>query len=440
MSFRGGGRGFGGRGGNRGGGRGFGGGGRGFGGGGRGGGRSFDQGPPEQVVPLGYYDYPCQDDLICKVEIPDVPFFNAPIYLENKEQVGKIDEIFGPIRDYWVSIRLGDNMKAGSFNKNQKLFIDPAKLLPIQRFLPKPPGSVQKRGGSRGGRGGGGRGGGGGFGGRGGGGGFGGRGSRGGFGSGGRGRGGDRGGGRGGGFNRNSSGGGYGDRGGFNRNSGGGGGGFKKCEIIMSSQYKFTYFDLTGIGEPIRLLLHYGKLNFVEQRITRDQWPNLKSSTPLGQLPTLELPDGRVLYQSVAVARYVASQVGLNGKTDLENWEIDSAVDTVNDVRLKIAAWRFEANPANKQKIKETLDNEILPFLLTKLDTLASKNGGYLAANKLTWADFFFTAMTEFLIYLYGADFIFKYPNLVQIKSNVTSIPSVEAWIAKRPKDYWFDK
>ena len=27
-----------------------------------------------------------------------VPQFNAPIFLENKEQIGKVDEIFGPIK------------------------------------------------------------------------------------------------------------------------------------------------------------------------------------------------------------------------------------------------------------------------------------------------------------------------------------------------------
>ena len=26
-----------------------------------------------------------------------IPYFNAPIFLENKTQVGKIEEIFGPI-------------------------------------------------------------------------------------------------------------------------------------------------------------------------------------------------------------------------------------------------------------------------------------------------------------------------------------------------------
>lgn len=121
MSFRGrgGGRGFGGRGG--GGGRGRGG----FGGGNR----NYDQGPPERVIPLGYFDFTAQDDLICKVEIEDVPFFNAPIYLENKEQIGKIDEIFGTLRDYYVSIRLGDNMKAGSFKKNQKVSVNISNIL-----------------------------------------------------------------------------------------------------------------------------------------------------------------------------------------------------------------------------------------------------------------------------------------------------------------------
>ena len=28
-----------------------------------------------------------------------VPYFNAPIYLENKSQIGKIDDIFGPINE-----------------------------------------------------------------------------------------------------------------------------------------------------------------------------------------------------------------------------------------------------------------------------------------------------------------------------------------------------
>lgn len=73
------------------------------------------------MIPLGIMDYPCQDDLVCKVQIDDVPYFNAPIFLENKEQIGKIDEIFGTLRDYSVTIKLSDNLKASSFNRLQKV-------------------------------------------------------------------------------------------------------------------------------------------------------------------------------------------------------------------------------------------------------------------------------------------------------------------------------
>jgi len=29
--------------------------------------------------------------------VAQIPYFNAPIFLENKTQVGKVEEIFGPI-------------------------------------------------------------------------------------------------------------------------------------------------------------------------------------------------------------------------------------------------------------------------------------------------------------------------------------------------------
>ncbi|CAK6968287.1 H/ACA ribonucleoprotein complex subunit 1 [Scomber scombrus] len=224
MSFRGGGGrgggfnrgGGGGYGGGRGGGGGYGGGRGGFGGGGRGGGfgrgggrggfnRQQDYGPPDHVVAVGEFMHPCEDDVVCKCTTDEnkVPYFNAPIYLENKEQIGKVDEIFGQLRDFYFSVKLSDNMKASSFKKLQKFYIDPMKLLPLQRFLPRPPGEKGPprggRGGRGGGRGGGGRGGG-----------F--RGGRGGGGRGG-GFGGGRGGGRGGGF-RGGGGGGRGFRGG----------------------------------------------------------------------------------------------------------------------------------------------------------------------------------------------------------------------------------
>mmetsp|Transcript_32414 Transcript_32414/g.81235 ORF Transcript_32414/g.81235 Transcript_32414/m.81235 type:complete len:116 (-) Transcript_32414:395-742(-) len=91
---RGRGGGFGGRGGRDGGGR-FGGGGR-F--AGRGGGRGgYNDGPPDSVVVAGEFLHACEGEAVCKLTNEKIPYFNAPIFLENKTQVGKIEEIFGPI-------------------------------------------------------------------------------------------------------------------------------------------------------------------------------------------------------------------------------------------------------------------------------------------------------------------------------------------------------
>ncbi|XP_069782268.1 H/ACA ribonucleoprotein complex subunit 1 [Narcine bancroftii] len=145
----------GGRGGGFGGGRGRGGGG-GFRGGGRGGfNRGFDQGPPERVVELGYFLHPCEDDIVCKCSSEEnkIPYFNAPVYLENKEQIGKVDEIFGQLRNFYFSVKLSGNMNASSFRRPQKFYIDPSKLLPLQRFLPRPVAEKSSGRGGRGGRG-----------------------------------------------------------------------------------------------------------------------------------------------------------------------------------------------------------------------------------------------------------------------------------------------
>ena len=44
--------------------------------------------------------HPSEDDLVLKATVNGVPYFNAGVFLENKQQVGKVDDIFGPVNDY----------------------------------------------------------------------------------------------------------------------------------------------------------------------------------------------------------------------------------------------------------------------------------------------------------------------------------------------------
>jgi len=196
--------------------------------------------------------------------------------------------------------------------------------------------------------------------------------------------------------------------------------------------FKLYYFNIRALAEPIRYLFAYGGQAYEDVRVERGDWPKLKPTMPMGQMPVLEV-DGHRVHQSVAIERYVAKRVGLAGANDWENLQIDSVVDTINDLRQKIAAVHFEADEAIKQKKKETLIAETVPFYLGKLEEIAKENKGHLAVSKLTWADFFFAAMMEIFKIWTGPEILSKYPNLQKVAENVYNLDAIKTWMKKRP-------
>lgn len=144
MSFRGG------RGGSFGGGSSRGGRG-GFGGGGN---RYQDAQGSDEIMPLGSFMHASEGDMFCKSVNEKIPYFNAPVYLENKTQIGKVDEILGPINEVFFTVKCQEGVVASSFKANDKVFIGTDKLLPVDRFLPKPKAAKVKKASGAGGRGG----------------------------------------------------------------------------------------------------------------------------------------------------------------------------------------------------------------------------------------------------------------------------------------------
>lgn len=126
-------------------------------GGGRGGYGGASYGPPDTVLrklqlvgscrtvmltgspAIGAFQHSCEEEMVCALTEPTkVPYFNAPIYLQNKTQIGKVDEILGPINEVFFTVKMEQGMLASSFKKDDKVYIGGDKLLPIERFLPKP--------------------------------------------------------------------------------------------------------------------------------------------------------------------------------------------------------------------------------------------------------------------------------------------------------------
>jgi len=201
----------------------------------------------------------------------------------------------------------------------------------------------------------------------------------------------------------------------------------------MAPAYKLSYFNVKALAEPIRFLLSYGGIEFEDHRFENDEWPQVKPTTPFGKSPILEV-DGKKTHQSAAICRYLGKQLGLNGSNDWEALEIDAIVDTITDFRAQIALYHYEQDEAIKEKKFGPLKSETIPFYMSKFEEVVTKNDGHLVGGKLTWADFFYAAIVDYLSAMAKEDLVDKYPKLKALKEQVLALPAIKAWVEKRPE------
>merc|ERR1711887_107285 len=116
---------------------------------------------------------------------------------------------------------------------------------------------------------------------------------------------------------------------------------------------KLTYFDGRARGEIIRLVFAAGKKNFEDVRITFEQWPAVKETTPLGSLPMMEI-NGKTYAQGIALASYAARECGLYGANNLENLVIDVIAQTREDMMIAESKFLLEQDAAKRAETVKT--------------------------------------------------------------------------------------
>jgi len=202
----------------------------------------------------------------------------------------------------------------------------------------------------------------------------------------------------------------------------------------MVHQYKLTYFNGRGRGEPARLLFEYAGVKYEDNRIEDAIWPALKPSTPFGQLPVLEI-DGKVMIaQAKAICRYLGHEFNLVPKDHIEAARADMLVDGNGDVTTHYDLWYYEEDPVKKPEVWKKLETEhIVPFADRCEKFLTSTGTGYFVNKTITWADiflfdFYHDAKSK-------TPHLFKsHPKLTEFIDKIASQPKIKAWLEKRPQ------
>lgn len=198
--------------------------------------------------------------------------------------------------------------------------------------------------------------------------------------------------------------------------------------------YKLIYFNAMGVVEPARFLFALAGQEYEDVRIERENWPDLKKTLPLGQLPVLEV-DGIKIAQSQAIFRYLARELGFYGGNALESAKIDTVIETLNDFITQARKYFFEKDEAKKAEFKKDLLEVQAPKYMKLLEVLLDLNtegDGFFVGSKISLADVLvFYAFTDRFDSL---QIEVTEPKLKALLEKIKAHPKMADWLNKRPK------
>ena len=153
------------------------------------------------------------------------------------------------------------------------------------------------------------------------------------------------------------------------------------------TRLKLTYFDFHGgRAEPARLALHIGGIAFEDHRFAYPEFAEVRKSTPLGQVPTLQV-DGIQVTQCDAILRYVGKLAGLYPADPFQALLCDEVTYVVEETNVKFGP-TFRMTGDALKEARTALVNDVLPVYLGWLQNQLQAHGGeYFADNRLTIAD-----------------------------------------------------
>ncbi len=172
-------------------------------------------------------------------------------------------------------------------------------------------------------------------------------------------------------------------------------------------------------------------------RFKRDQWPQFKEKSPLGQCPYLEVIEGNgsfFLGQTNAIARYLAKKFHMAGSDERDQAEVDMYVDQINDLFNEMMKCLYEKDEAKKLELIKQFENEIVPTNLKLFETRIEKNGtGYLGFSGLSYADIFLYHLLE-LMEDRREQALNAFPLVKKMHQSIHLNPRIAAWQGNRPR------
>lgn len=138
--------------------------------------------------------------------------------------------------------------------------------------------------------------------------------------------------------------------------------------------------------------------------------------------------------QSTSIARYLARQLKLNGKDELESAQCDVVADTMNEINeAYYRAWFHISDEKEKEREQNKFKVEFLPLKLKGLETLFNTygNGTWAVGRDVTWADLLVYDSIENVLKI-DEQALENFPTLKKNREAVQKLPRIAEYLANR--------
>merc|ERR1712154_521403 len=202
------------------------------------------------------------------------------------------------------------------------------------------------------------------------------------------------------------------------------------------SKPTYVYVNFRARGELPRLVAAYGGVDYVDKRVTLEEFMANKADAPYGQVSYL-IADGQKYAQKIAISMYFAKLCGIADpepndiKTQLKR---DSVLLFLQDIREATVTAFADRHFRKLTEPLEKVKNETIPKKLAYMERDLTQSGtNFYVGSKLTVVDLMAYNVLEHVVDLLGIEYLDKFPKVKAHFQYVSNLPSIKNYVDNRP-------
>nr|QVQ68769.1 S-crystallin [Doryteuthis pealeii] len=245
--------------------------------------------------------------------------------------------------------------------------------------------------------------------------------------------------------------------------------------------YTLHYFNGRGRAEICRMMFHMAGVQYMDKRYEFSDWERCRNDFPCGYLPCLQMDNGYMMPETMAICRYLAREYGFYPRSSMDMMRCDYICDCFYEIMhdyMRYYHWkngRFRYNWMDGGMMGSGMMgsgmmgsgmmgsgmgsgmgcgdmmncnydnymywrymntfNRIMPFMER---SLCMRNGGnmYFMGDQMTWCDMMFYCCMENM-YMENQSMFSNYPRMMGLYNRMAAHPKICSYLRNRCNTCW---